>query len=266
VETANVVIRPLSPFGAEVTGVDLSEDLPGDIKRRLHEAWLKHSLLLFPDQELTREQQLEVVTIFGKVTDRASISGPAPGGVNFVTNVYERGIGVDGEMNLNVAGELRFHLDHTFYDDPLRGITLYAIEVPPPGKGGDTLFSDMRLAFDLLPVALRNRIAGLKARYKVPHEGDPQSAVHPLVFKHPESGETLLFLSRRHADHILDVSPEEGEALMDELSAYIERPEIIYRHQWKPKDLVVWDNLALQHARDDFDPSYHRHLRRTQIG
>ena len=52
---------------------------------------------------------------------------------------------------------------------------------------------------------------------------------------------------------------------MDELSSYIERPDDVLRHQWKAQDLVVWDNIALQHARDTFDPAYRRHLRRTQI-
>ena len=258
----DVAIRPLSPLGAEVTGIDLRDPFSDDLKRRLREAWHRHALLLFRGQELTQEDQLRAVTLFGDVSDQ----GEAPGGVCYVTNLAQRGVAQSGEMNVYSVGELKFHFDHSFHEVPLRGAMLYAIEVPPPESGGDTLFADSRLAYRLLPGSLRARIAPLKIRHEVRTRATPDAAVHPLAFTHPATGEKILFLSRRHADRILGLSPAESEALMDELSSYIERPEIILRHVWHPRDLVVWDNLALQHARTEYDPSRRRHLRRTQIG
>ena len=268
-ETINLSIRPIQPFGAEVGGVDLSEELPERPQTPAARAVAAgDALLVFRDQHLTKEQQQRVATIFGTISEQGVPTAPAPGGVNYVTNIRERGIGADGEMYLVVPGELRFHLDNTFYDEFLKGIMLYAIEVPPRGKGGATLFSDIRKAYRLVPQSLRDRIAGLRAQYSFPKKSpddSDQSAIHSLVHQHPDTGETLLFLSRRHADFILDLSHDESEALMDELSAYIERPEIVYKHDWTPNDLVVWDNLAIQHAREDFDPTTRRHLRRTQF-
>jgi alpha-ketoglutarate-dependent taurine dioxygenase len=92
------------------------------------------------------------------------------------------------------------------------------------------------------------------------------TSTHKLAFSHPVTGSTLLFCSPRHFDRIVGWPPESGLALAQELSTYIDRPEVIYKHAWLPGDLVVWDNIRLQHARTDFDRKYRRHLRRTQVG
>jgi alpha-ketoglutarate-dependent taurine dioxygenase len=75
-----------------------------------------------------------------------------------------------------------------------------------------------------------------------------------------------LFCSPRHFDCIVGLSAADGLSLAQELTRYINRPECVYEHAWKPGELVVWDNLQLQHARTNFDRKYRRHLRRTQVG
>ena len=261
-QTASVTFVPLQPFGVEVRGVDFRDEQPGEIKAQLRRAWQEHSLLLFRDQEITPEQQLRIATIFGKFSDE----GDTPGGINFVSNVYEKGTTSDGQYNLDTPGEKRFHRDHSFYEAPLRGIMLYGIEVPPVEKGGDTRFSDSRAAYKRLPAELRERIANLIVHFACPQPSDMRQADHPVALKHPDTGEPILFLSRRHAHHIVGLSHQESEALLDELDSYVGDPAITYRHHWRPNDLVVWDNLSLEHARDDWDRSCRRHLRRTQIG
>src|SRR5262249_49869039 len=82
----------------------------------------------------------------------------------------------------------------------------------------------------------------------------PPLAEHPVLEKHPVTGENLLFFSRRHAEALIGVSPEESEALMDEIATYFERSESILRHEWRVGDVVLWDNLAIQHARTDYNP------------
>lgn len=272
-ETAEIVVRPLSPvFGAEVLGIDLRKDLSDATREVLRSVWHRHALLLFRDQKLTPEQQMEVATIFGKVSLQGENAAKG-GGFNYVSNVAKDGA--------NPNGELTFHTDHSFYPSPLRGIMLYAIEVPPAGAGGDTLFASAKLAYGLLPERLRTKIAELEALHVYDYAfgreryGDrirekdlnPNSprALHPLAMVHPETGDNLLYVSRRHVDRIEGLPPDESEALIDELLTYIYRPEIVFRHQWSPGDLVIFDNLALQHARNDFDPKYKRHLRRIQI-
>jgi taurine dioxygenase len=266
-KAVDIVVRPLSTIlGAEVTGVDARDELSDSIRQQLREAWYKHSLLLIRNQVLNEAEQLRFATTFGEISKQHH----ATEGFNYVSNVAEGGT--------NPYGGLGFHFDHSFLPAPLRGIMLYAIEVPPEGSGGETLFANVKLAYQSIPEPLSSRIRTLAIRHGVPdtskHEAmpglargpDPIRADHPLVFTHPATGEPFLFLSRRHADCILDLTHSESEELMDELSEYLYQPNHIYSHMWRPGDVVVWDNLALQHGRSDFDPKWRRHLRRVQIG
>jgi alpha-ketoglutarate-dependent taurine dioxygenase len=268
----DIAVRPLSAAaGAEVTGVDLREDLSDDVKETLRSAWGEHALLLLRGQDVTLEDQVRFGRIFGPISSQGENAAKL-GGVTYVSNVAADGT--------NAAGELTFHIDHSFYPSPLRGIMLYGIEVPP--VGGDTMFANARIAYERLPQALKERIADLKALHVYDYaysRGDRQGArireheisadspraVHPVVLTHPDTGQKILYVSRRHTDRILDVSEAESEALLDELLTYIYLPDIVYRHHWTAGDVVLWDNLSLQHARSDFDSTYKRHMRRVQI-
>jgi alpha-ketoglutarate-dependent taurine dioxygenase len=106
----------------------------------------------------------------------------------------------------------------------------------------------------------------LKPEQQVAQADDMRSFVRPLVLRHPATSETILFLSRRFWPAIVDLPPAESASLIAELVSYQDRLEFQYRHRWQPGDLVVWDNITLQHARTDFDPKYRRTLRRVVFG
>lgn len=263
-----ITIRPLdAPFGAEVRGLDDPARLDAAAET-LREAWKRYALLLFRDLAIDAEQQLRIAAVFGEVSQQGE-NHKRTGAYGFISNVVEGG-------NAPI-GELPFHMDHCFYPKPLRGLTLYAIDVPP--TGGDTVYSNGVLAFELLPSDLRDRVGSLRALHvhdyaqkayvgrireaEIPAEA-PRAA-HPVAFPHPATGKPILYVCRRHTDRILDVAPDESEWLLDELIPYSHRPEVVYRHAWRPGDLIVWDNIALQHARTEFDPNAKRTLRRVQI-
>jgi taurine dioxygenase len=262
----DIELRPISPVaGVEVIGLDMRDELPESTKQQLRDAWHKNAILLFRGQQLDEAQQLQVGTIFGEISDDGEY-----GEQNYVSNVIPDG--------LTPHGELAFHCDHSWSEHPLRGIMLYAIEVPPEGAGGETMFADVKRAWELLPAELQAKLRDLEIVHTYPDQTkhvaipgpDPRpgaaTAKHDLVMSHPVTGETLLFCSPRHFDRIVGWDHDAGIALAEELSRYINRPEVIYKHTWKPGDLVVWDNFRLQHARTNFDRKYRRHLRRTQIG
>jgi len=48
---------------------------------------------------------------------------------------------------------------------------------------------------------------------------------------------------------LMGLPKEENEALLEELFAHLYAPENILEHQWRTGDLVIWDNMAAQHAR-----------------
>jgi taurine dioxygenase len=256
-----VTIKPLEPVGAEVVGLDLAEEISEDDKRTLRNAWDDHALLLFRDQELTPADLKRIASVFGTISDQ----GEAPGGMNLVSNVYKPGMNEKGEHTLRGGdGELHMHFDHCFQEHPLKGILLYSVEVPP--EGGDTIFSDVRIATKRLPSDVRARIDDKLIRHKsYLRTGEPEWN-HPIMYEHPRTRQRILFFSKLQAREILGLPEGESKALFETFTSIIESDDIIYRHRWKPRDVVVWDNLALQHARETFDSKYRRHLQRVQIG
>ena len=126
-----------------------------------------------------------------------------------------------------------------------------------------------------LPEALRRRSETLSAlhisdttlgyavRYRAADAGaDADRAIHPVVARHPDTGQPLLFVNRQMTDSIVGLSEEDSEQLIEELLAYLYAPANLYRHVWRPRDLLIWDNLRVQHGREDFDESEPRMLRR----
>ncbi|GAC1393194.1 MAG: TauD/TfdA family dioxygenase [Vulcanimicrobiaceae bacterium] len=261
-QPSTIRILPLSPFGAEVLGVDARHEIDGHLRQCLRDALSEHALLIFRDMDVSKQQLLNYAGIFGTVSDQ----GEAPGGFNYLSTVIKPGRTPDGDWVLDAgSGELAFHIDHCFEAQPLKAIMLYSIEAPPAGSGGDTLFSDTRIATSMLPEALRRRVATLSVLHRgVKRDPQPES-VKPMLWEHPESHVPILFFSHYHAIRIEGLPKDESDALIADLAKYVVVPESIYRHSWQPKELVVWDNLALQHARTDFDPRCRRHMMRVQV-
>jgi taurine dioxygenase len=264
--------RPLSPtIGAEVTGIDLALQLKSGadpvVTAELRRQWLHHKLLLFRDQSLTPEQQLRFAGWFGRAeasTPQAMQTGEAmPTPVHYISNRVSGGRAGDGE--------LLFHSDSASREHPIRAVVLHAIEVPD--DGGDTLFANCAYAFAELPQALRSRIDGRSAHHGFDYEREEKSppggrgfhAEHPVAMAHPITGELVLYLSRNATTNIVGLPDEESAALLDDLFAYIETPVAIYQHKWQAGDVVIWDNVALVHARTAFDPKMARTLQRVTV-
>jgi taurine dioxygenase len=260
--------RPLSDaLGAEITGIDLSRPLEPAVMAELKQAWHAHSLLLFRDQTISAGDQKRFTSFFGEF--QTPHAGAQMGQETLlIGNVTVNGVA--GELPL---GEMQFHQDRCYSERPTLGSILYAIEIPP--VGGNTMWASMYRAFDTLPRALQNRIEGLHVRFNFDYSDyeatdrenwqDAPHYVHPLVIAHPETGRPALFCNRLMADSIVELSREDGRALIEELCAQVERADNFYEHRWRVGDVMFWDNLATAHARTDFDPAERRHLRRTTI-
>jgi taurine dioxygenase len=155
---------------------------------------------------------------------------------------------------------------------------LHALEVPP--VGGDTYWANMYLAYETLPASLKGEVERRMAVHDATYNSagmlrkgyqditDPREAPgarHPLVRVHGETGRKSLFLGRRRNSYIIGLSLAASEALLDELWAHAAQPQFIFRQQWRPGDVLVWDNRCTLHRRDAFDPSARRLMHRTQI-
>jgi alpha-ketoglutarate-dependent taurine dioxygenase len=171
-----------------------------------------------------------------------------------------------------------FHTDDTYTEVPARATVLHARELPA-GPGGDTLFLDMRAAFASLDAELRRRLIGLYAAYsynnrnafppRVSAEGPFEALVdtaHPVARAHPVTGGPSLYIDLDRATHIEGLAVDEGRALIRSLQDHAEAHAPRYAHRWQPHDVLVWDNVSVQHrASGDFPVGEPRRFWRYMI-
>jgi taurine dioxygenase len=263
-------IRPMAGgIGAEVAGIDLAEAYDAATAARLRDAWLAHRVLVFHDQHIDAEAQRRLVRCFGELqAPRSKIERKNPD-VMYVANVT-----VDGDQGLLPEGDMEFHADQCYYENPSAGAVLYGLEVPR--AGGDTMFADAAGAYAALPDAMKRRLDGVDVVFAYDYErnqyhrpgavqADAPHFKHPAVIAHPHTGEPVLFVNRLMAYALEGLPAAESAALLAGLFDFIEQERFIYRHVWRPFDVVVWDNFSTQHARTDFDPQERRVLRRMAI-
>lgn len=271
-------VTPLSKAcGAEITGVDLSRPLDEATFEAIHQALLDHCVIVIRDQDLTPEQHIAFSRRFGPLTSHVLDQFLLPGHPEILR--ISNKTNDEGEaLGLRDAGRY-WHSDVSYAEKPSMGSLLYALEIPPAGRGGDTLFANMYKAYDALPEATKARIDRLKAVFMIgrkrnrddrvmlseEQEDRAPDVVHPVVRTHPETGRKALFVNPAHTDRIVGMDAAESRALLDELNAHGARPDFVYRHKWRLHDLVFWDNRCLMHVADPPQPGYDRHMHRTTI-
>jgi taurine dioxygenase len=276
-----VEVIPLdAPLGAELHGIDLAEPLAASDVAAILDAWKTRLVLVARGQRLSDPALLA----FSRTLGELDPPGPNPYGepfnkqhpeINIISNVVENGRPIG---NLG-AGEAVWHADMTYVDVPPKAAVLHAHEVPAEG-GGDTYFADMFAAYAALPAALKAAIAGKLAVHDASRNSagmlrkgyrevtDPRETVgarHPLVRTDPESGRQALFLGRRPNAYVIGMDLAESERLLDALWAHAAQPRFTMRHRWRIGDVLIWNNLAVLHRRDPFDPTSRRVMHRTQI-
>jgi taurine dioxygenase len=266
-------------WGAEVRNVDLNclRDEDFDL---IHRTWLDHPAVVIRGQQLTDGGLIAFSRRFGEL-DQAPLRDDgrrfvdAHAEIYVVSNVIENGRPIGGLG----AGEALWHTDLCFTEIPPNASVLYALEVPP--VGGATYFSNMYRAYESLSKSLQRRIENLRVKfvgslamvqgesaYESDHARDVTASPgvsHPLVLRHPDSGQRALYLGRRHNAYVGGLSLVESDALLEELWAHATRDEFVWGHDWRAGDLIVWDNRCTMHRRDAFDPTFRRVMHRTQI-
>jgi taurine dioxygenase len=243
-------------FGS-ILEIDLRNPLDPSQQLELQELFAQRHLLLFPGQDISFEDQVRVVGYLGPVL---------AGGPEWVSNVRENG--------LVPEGALLFHSDFIFTAEPSLGLCLYATEVPPGGS--PTSFADAVRAAERLPPGLRARVLGREAlnvfdlsdqrgdvRFREATVG-PESPLsprhaHPVLMVHPITGQELLSVNQMQTDRIIGMEGTASEETLEALWALLYAPDNTYSHHWRVGDLVIWDNIAVQHGR----PAPPRHAPRT---
>jgi taurine dioxygenase len=264
-------IIPLTPvFGAEISGID-PNDHAGNNAGIIRQAWLKYRVVLIRGYRLSEEALINLGRRFGDVENARKKSPLASHPeIMIISNIREDG----RELGSLPDGELYWHYDRIHQRIPNKAGILHAINLPD--HGGETRFADMCAAYDALPEEIKRRIDGLTAlntyQYGQTRAEDKQlseaspSAVHPVVRRIPETGRKALYVCRLMTDRIMELDESESRELLSLLFDHSERPEFVYEHTWRLDDVLIWDNRCVMHARNDFDESQQRLLKRVTVG
>jgi taurine dioxygenase len=276
------MVRPVSAaLGAEVTGIDLSEPLTGNLFGIIDSAFQEHKVLVFPDQDLTPQEHVTFSRHFGDLETHVLTNNLIDGipEVYIIANVVDD----KGEYIGRPRAGMYWHTDLSYQEIPSLGSIMYAHEIPP--VGGDTMFADLEKAYDALSETMKGLIADLRTvhDFRWAYERNSRrvknfaeiseeqlaarpAVEHPLVRTHPVTGNTSLYVSPGFTSHIVGLTAEESEALLGMLNRHASRPEFVYRHDWSVHDVVIWDNRStMHHAVDDYDDSSRRLMHRTTI-
>lgn len=277
------VNRLCPALGAEVTGVDAAQIVGdnqfGQLRQALNEA---DGVLVLRDQALTPEEHVVFSRNFGPLFGEAEhlqdtvkpYLHPDFPQIYRVSNKV-----VEGKAQGRQRAGTYWHSDVSFRKKPAMVSILHGIDVPP--LGGDTIFTNMAMAYEALSEPMKAMIAPLRAVHhfagasnaawaheKVEsHDLDGANiAEHPVVRVHPDTGAKSLFVNPGNTANLVGFSPEESRALLDFLYEHAIRPEFQYRHRWSPRDLVIWDNRnTLHYAIADYTADRYMH-RTTVIG
>lgn len=241
-------VHQLTPVvGAEVSGVNLAEPLSEEQLDEIKRAFLDHHVLVFRDQIITSADHKRFAGHFGELRP---VNPPPESGDPFV-------------LEVKTAPEAQYvfgngwHADGTADAEPSLGSMLYITEVPEGGYGGDTLFANMEVAYELCSAPIRGLLDQLTAihngakqfgNHPIPENYEPPVSEHPVVVQHPETGRKALFVNPAYTTHIPQLADDESRSLLDMLFALIpNRPMLFCRVRWRPNTLVFWDNRCLQH-------------------
>ena len=270
-------IQPLeaSTFGAVVTGFRIAE-LDDGTWQNVYAAWLDHALLIFPGQFLKRDEQIAFAKRFGALEfEMAAISNVKPDGSLRLEKDND-------DMMKVLKGNMGWHADSTYMPVQAKG-AVFSAEIVPT-VGGRTGWADMRAAYDALDGDTREKVEKLSAYHslhysqsKLGHETrkadgeysgyglhDGPVPLRPLVKVHPETGRRSLLIGR-HAHNIPGMDKAESERFLEGLVEFACQPPRIYHHDWRPGDVVVWDNRCLLHQATPWDMTQPRVMWHSRI-
>ncbi len=274
-----VRIRRLAhALGAEIRDIDITQPMTEAQFGEIYRAFLEHGILLLRNQACSREQHIGFSRRFGELNRHDALPRdhhPDYPELLLVTNARK----ADGTPADQAYTGRQWHSDMSFTTQPSLGSLLRAHAIPD--VGGDTLFANMTLAYDMLSAGMKKLIADLHGIHRSGtrkianaatggERADEQKKLNPPVAQpvvrvHPQTGRKALYIGEK-VKRFEGMTDEESKPLIDFLVGWATRPEFVYRHQWRQDDIVVWDNRCTMHqALGDFDATQLRHMERTTV-
>jgi len=279
------------PFGARVKGVtDAALDDAGT-RKQLQELFEQRGMIVFEEIESTNQMQVRLSEVFGPLKDHpvkivARVDQKTmPGVIAISTSPDACVVEIDGKQLMTWQP---WHFDHSYNNELNRAGVLRAEKLAP--EGGLTAFADgIQIYRDMSPAIRQklerlNIIYTLDLRYSEQRFGLPANfreirpkgaelveiaktfprAIHPAVWTRA-TGENVVHMSPYGARGVEGMETPEGDALLRDIWAEIEKTIRPYFHQWKPTGMLIWDNWRMLHQACGCDPKYDRVMHRTTI-
>jgi taurine dioxygenase len=294
----SLVTKPLNNVALEVSGFDINQPIDDALKAELVSLWDQHGILVFRNQDITPEKQINFSRIFGplelhplKATTSEEypelfMLANNPETEKFMTATYQEGVRVS---------KLDWHMDLHYTGKPNRGALLRAVVCAE--EDGLTGFGDLAKAYQALPDDIQQLADKLEVAYSFsmqrrhmrfvnldgyePGEFSPRKpadmnypsfpdVAYPAVISHPVTGLKILeiveqFLDRAVMPHKIGLSNDEAIDLLEYLVEHTRKPEFHYFHQWQEGDMVLWDNWRAMHCTTGTRPGVERVIHRTTI-
>ena len=245
-------------LGAEVKGIDL-KDSSIENWNVINDLLLEHKVLFFRNQNITSEEQLNLARKFGPLERHIYVKG---------REKYPEILRIIKEPDEKQQWGETWHTDVSYNPKPTKVIMLRSIKIPP--VGGDTMFSNMELAYETLDDEIKNKIDDKKAihsslgaaafvdAYKA-MEGNGNlkeySNSHPVVRTHPETGNKILYANSMYTKKILDLDEDESDHILNHIFKHQERLDFTCRFKWTENAVAIWDNRSTLHqGLTDFFP------------
>ncbi|HTT78545.1 MAG TPA: TauD/TfdA family dioxygenase [Stellaceae bacterium] len=273
-------------LGATVSGIDLAAPLGERVFARVLQALGRYGVLRFPDQHLDLAALKRFSERFGEIQGnplRDADGGREYPEIDILSNLKE-----DGQYIGSPDAGQDWHTDMTYREVPGFVNVLYGLRIPHrDGKAlGGTEFSNMHLAYDELPAAIKTRLAGMTATHNFErfwenmrqNHGSPRPAMtdeqrrrrpsvtHPVFLTHPITGRKVLYCNPGYAVRINELSERDSDAMLEFLFAHQLEMRFRYTNVWRESDLLLWDHLGTIHrAIADYRADEIRLIRRCQV-
>ncbi len=257
---AGIAWRKLEPFGVELDA-DLSAPLSDEAARQLVELFWQFGLVIARDQSLSMERQTALLALLGPILQRAGEDG-------YISTIE----GIEASLSA-----LPFHSDAAYTTAPFHALSLHAKDVQDGASS--TRFASSVRAYAALPTAIRDVLASHTVEMIAPtfktmaqrscDIRDPEAMVRgerPGLFEHPHTGQTCVWVGEMNAARILGMDWEESSELLRGVYDKLYAPDNLYEHVWHNGDFLMWDNIALQHARGPLHGVGKRILQRVIVG
>ncbi|MBM86161.1 MAG: 2,4-dichlorophenoxyacetate dioxygenase [Rhodospirillaceae bacterium] len=272
-------------FVGEVSGLDLRKPLTGRQANELHGAMDRLGVLVFHDQDLTDEQQVEFSAHFGELECAVGSNVLKPGQRRLrlemadVSNMDQNGelLARNDRRRMFNLGNRLWHSDSSFRTIPSKFSILSCRSTV--SKGGNTEFAFMPAAYEGLDEGTKSTVKHLVAEHSLIYsraklgfdefteeERNTFAPVrHPLVRQNPVTGRKSIYLSS-HIGRILNWPIPEAYDFIRELIEHGTKPDFVFSHKWRVGDLVMWDNRQNMHrVRPFMDLGEMRDMRRTTV-